>query len=159
MSLPLPYILPTFTTTLPISPSPSSIIYNMPAAMAPAPANIPAKDGMWVGFAAALEPEPEAVDDAGLLLLLAALPAAPPAADEDWDRTLEILLDALDEMEDWAADALAVLAPETAELDESWDMPACEELLLWAAAMATRERMARENFIFEMAVGNNRISW
>jgi hypothetical protein len=94
--------------------------------MAPAPANIPAKDGMWVGFAAALEPDPEAVEDADLLLLLAAL----PAADEDWDRTLEILLDALDEMEDWTADALAVLAPETAELDESWDMPACEELLL-----------------------------
>jgi hypothetical protein len=124
----------------------------MPAARAPAPAKIPAR-GIWVGFAAALE----GLDEVDLAALLEALLEALLAADEAWDTTLLTLLAALVEMEDWAADAAPVLAPETAELDESWDMPACEEED-WAAAMATRARMVRENFIFEMAVGSNRIS-
>lgn len=118
----------------------------MPAATAPAPARIPAKDGRRVGFAAALEAEAEdGAED---------LEEGLAEVDEVPDGAPELLPDTEGEADDGelepldgeAAAALG-LAPETA-LVESWDMPPCEELL-WAAAMATRERMTRESFILK----------
>ena len=86
-----------------------SLIYSIPAAMAPTPAKTPAKFGIPVGLAPALEEADEEAEEDEAEALAAAL--------EPEDRTLEILLATAEEMDEVETEAALDMLP-CAEAEE-----------------------------------------